>query len=134
MNSQTPRSDLPSLPGNPVRLTTPYFNTHMGRQKRLDFHTNTQTKSVIFLCFFWVTTCFLCQFLRQKRFIFSLLMYDAANGFCAVETVSEWQPATLPQKIFSSIKSLHTQPSGAKKFPSSTHTSKLSPPSLYSNT
>jgi hypothetical protein len=55
---------------------------------------------------------------NPKAFHFFTFWYDAANGFCAVETVSEWQPATLPQKIFSSIKPLQIQPSGAKQFPS----------------
>jgi len=56
-----------------------------------------------------------CGYVAQKRFIFITFYGRGRRTVCAVETISEWQPGTLPQN-FSRQSPFHTpnQPRGAQ--------------------
>jgi hypothetical protein len=59
-------------------------------------------------------------YVAQKRFIFITFYGRGRRTVCAIETISEWQPGTIPQKFFSSITFSYTKPTkGRRKFPSS---------------
>ena len=59
-------------------------------------------------------------YVAQKRFIFITFYVRRRQTVCAVETISEWQPGTLPPIFFSSITFSYTKPTkGRAKFASS---------------